>query len=233
MIVSGVNGSKSGWFVISRNVNTQELSSRIAPAAADVFSISPEPSVLAIDVPIGLPDSGSRPCDIAARSVLGPRASSVFPAPIRPLLVANSWEEACQIGARIEGRRISKQTWGIIPKIRQVDRLLQAAPDLSTKLREIHPEVCFWAWNGKIPMGAHKRTADGRQERLRLIETHFGPTAYAEIRCVFRKREAEDDDILDAFAALWTAERIAAAEASTLPPSPTRDSHGLGMEMVY
>jgi hypothetical protein len=44
--------------------------------------------------------------------------------------------------------------------------------------------------------------------------------------------EVADDDILDAFAALWTAERIAPGEAVTLPEVPPRDRHGLPMEMV-
>ena len=41
------------------------------------------------------------------------------------------------------------------------------------------------------------------------------------------------DDVLDAFAALWTAGRIARGEASTLPISPLRDSQDLPMEIVY
>ena len=40
-------------------------------------------------------------------------------------------------------------------------------------------------------------------------------------------------DILDAFAALWTAERIAAGRARTLPEQPPMDDTGLPMRIVY
>ena len=40
------------------------------------------------------------------------------------------------------------------------------------------------------------------------------------------------DDIVDAFVALWTAERIQSAEAVSIPPIPSLDAYGLRMEMV-
>ena len=42
--------------------------------------------VVAVDIPIGLPDAGPRRCDQLARARLGPRGSSVFPAPVRAAL---------------------------------------------------------------------------------------------------------------------------------------------------
>ncbi|MFL5635521.1 MAG: DUF429 domain-containing protein, partial [Gemmatimonadaceae bacterium] len=45
--------------------------------------------------------------------------------------------------------------------------------------------------------------------------------------------DAADDDILDAFAALWTAERVARGAAITLPHAdPPMDSVGLPMRML-
>lgn len=46
------------------------------------------------------------------------------------------------------------------------------------------------------------------------------------------RRVAADDDLLDAFAALWTAERILRGEARTVPRIPPEDRFGLRMEMV-
>jgi predicted RNase H-like nuclease len=43
---------------------------------------------------------------------------------------------------------------------------------------------------------------------------------------------AAPDDVLDAFAALWSADRIARGEAINLPAIPPRDSVGLRMEIV-
>lgn len=42
----------------------------------------------------------------------------------------------------------------------------------------------------------------------------------------------EDDDIFDAFAALWTAERISRGESGSLPEEPVSDSASLPMRMV-
>ena len=53
-------------------------------------------AVVGVDVPIGLSDGKPRQCDIEARAVLrAPRASSVFPPPIRSALSAKTREEAC------------------------------------------------------------------------------------------------------------------------------------------
>jgi predicted RNase H-like nuclease len=40
------------------------------------------------------------------------------------------------------------------------------------------------------------------------------------------------DDILDAMAACWTAERIVSGEALCLPDDPPRDARGLRMEIL-
>jgi predicted RNase H-like nuclease len=42
-----------------------------------------------------------------------------------------------------------------------------------------------------------------------------------------------DDDIYDAFAALWTAERIHAGTAEVIPDVPEIDSFGLEMRMWF
>ncbi len=66
--------------------------------------------VIAIDIPIGLPETGPRECDVLARRLLGrARASSVFPAPIRAVLGAKDYQQACAIRHKIEGKKMSKQ----------------------------------------------------------------------------------------------------------------------------
>jgi len=47
-------------------------------------------ALAAIDIPVGLPDTGSREADSVARKFIGPRASSVFPCPIRLALEATT-----------------------------------------------------------------------------------------------------------------------------------------------
>jgi predicted RNase H-like nuclease len=189
--------------------------------------------VIGIDIPIGLTDCGPRDCDREARRVLGrPRASSVFPAPIRAVLAARSWEEACAIRRRVEGKRMSKQAWGIVGKVREVDGELRARARLRQRVREVHPEVSFQAWNG-APMRSKKRSRRGYEERRRLVDQYFGPAAYQAVRDQFRVKDVGHDDIFDAFAALWSAERILRRVSRSLPERPPIDRFGLRMEIVY
>ena len=59
--------------------------------SADVSAIQ----VIAVDIPIGLPDSAEpRAADIEARKLLGKRRSSVFPTPHRAVLEAPTYAKA-------------------------------------------------------------------------------------------------------------------------------------------
>jgi predicted RNase H-like nuclease len=231
-LAAGADGCRSGWICLLRD-RRGAIASRLFETAQPLIDQEPRPSVLAIDVPIGLLEAGARLCDVEARKRLGPRASSVFPAPIRPILAAATWEEACSIRERIERRRISKQAWGIVRKVDEVDRALRRPPARPGWVREVHPEVCFWAWRGGDPMREAKKRAAGREARRDLVEGYFGAEAFPEVRRRHRRADVADDDILDAFAALWTAERIVLEGAATLPEHPPIDRHGLPMEIVY
>ncbi|MFN2399112.1 MAG: DUF429 domain-containing protein, partial [Gemmatimonadaceae bacterium] len=52
------------------------------------------------------------------------------------------------------------------------------------------------------------------------------------LRASVSRREAADDDLLDALVALWSAERLVSGTSISLPPDPPRDRFGLRMEMV-
>jgi predicted RNase H-like nuclease len=231
MRVAGVDGCKAGWIVLIREPDGR-IRSVIAANATVIAMIDPRPEVVAIDIPIGLPDAGARDCDRAARVRLGARGSSVFPAPLRPMLAARDWNEACDIGFRLEGRRISRQAWAIASKIREVDAVLRSDTDLRSRLREFHPELSFREWSG-APMPHAKKSGPGRIARQELVARHFGADAFAQTRDRHPRSAVADDDILDAFAGVWTAERVATGAADRLPPLPPVDSAGLPMEMVY
>jgi predicted RNase H-like nuclease len=192
----------------------------------------PCPTIVAVDIPIGLPHAGPRACDAAARRLLGrPRASSVFSAPIRPALAASSRAEAARITQETDGRRVGAQAFGIYAKVRETDQYM--SPSRQNVMREVHPEVSFRAWNNGIPIAAGKRTSEGLATRRALVEAHFGRAAFEQARSVAPRRQLADDDIVDAFAALWTAHRISEGTATTLPDEPPRDARGLRMEIVF
>src|ERR1700684_3229968 len=102
------------------------------------------------------------------------RASSVFPAPVRPVLAASSWEDACARSrdSAPKGKAISKQTIHILQKIKEVDDLLQAHQRLRDVVREVHPEVCFCELVGH-PMSYPKKKQEGRYERRQALARYF------------------------------------------------------------
>ena len=234
--VAGVDGCKFRWLCIGRDLRSGALEARLFDSAAAVAEQDPLPDVIGWDIPIGLAEDGAgRACDGKARSLLrAPRASSVFTAPVRSALAAASRAEASEITARCcDGRRVAAQAFGIYAKVREVDALLESRPALRGRIREVHPEICFWAWNGGAPMQHSKKTPAGERERRDLVAGHFGEHALATVREQLAPRRAPIDDVLDAFATLWTAERIALGTARTLPEDPPRDARGLRMEIVY
>jgi predicted RNase H-like nuclease len=230
--ISGADGCRAGWFVVSEDLDTEKISCRIFSTFSEILQQNPAPQIIAIDIPIGLTERGPRECDQVARRLLGPgRASSVFPAPIRDVLNAATYKQACQMRKRAEGKSMSCQSFGIMKKIREVDEILRQNPNLQKKIREVHPEVCFCYMNDKNPMKHGKKTPEGLNERLKLLRQFFGrfpSDALAERN----KSHCAEDDILDAFAALWTAERIISGESVQLPPNPPKDRFGLKMEIV-
>jgi predicted RNase H-like nuclease len=231
-IVAGIDGCPSGWLCLVKDMTTGKVVAHILPKIDELLNLCPRPDVVMVDVPIGLPDAGSRSCDQVARSHLkAPRASSVFPTPIRAVLDAVNYSQACQIGMQTDGRKLSRQTWAILPKIREVDQFFRADVSRQQWVREVHPEVSFWAWNGNKAMVNRKKAQAGRMEREALINPKYGE-ACRDAQTLLPRGKYGQDDLLDAFAALWTAERFVNGTALSLPASPPVDSHGLRMEMI-
>lgn len=233
-LIAGVDGCKAGWIALFERVPAGRIDSAVSSTPRDLCHSLAGAPVIAVDVPIGLTDRGPRVCDAEARKCLGRhRASSVFPPPIRPAIGATTREEASEIQEKIDGRRIGVQAWGIFPKIREWDSCLRADDQIAIRVFEVHPEVCFWALNGCKPMQYSKKTGEGRRERRELLVQVIGAKAIEEIRSRHARRDVTDDDLYDAFAALWTARRIHAGKASCLPESPPFDSDGLPMGIRY
>jgi predicted RNase H-like nuclease len=163
-------------------------------------------------MPIGLPDRGPRACDIEARRRLGPRRSSVFPAPLRPMLDAPTYADALSIAG------LSKQAYNLIPKIREVDALM--APDRQRTVVEVHPELCFARLLGH-PCRSPKRTVEGRAERLAVLDLTIERPPPG----------AAWDDVLDACALTETARLLVVGDVERLGDG-ARDARGLRCEIV-
>jgi predicted RNase H-like nuclease len=225
--LAGIDGCPAGW-VAAIQVDT-EVELRLASCLKDLVAGLPARSLLAIDMPIGLPEAGPRECDVLARRRLGAaRGASVFAAPVRAVLNARDYATALARHRRADGRGLSRQAFNILPMIREVDRLLASWPNLRRRMIEVHPESSFARWNGGAPIPAGKKTREGRQQRSHLVDTRWPGLREAFLALTLR-REVAEDDILDAFAALWSAERYARGEALCLPERRVRDTRGLWM----
>lgn len=232
--LSGVDGCKAGWIMIRRDLASGAVVSDVFTSARQLLDPALACKVVAIDIPIGLSDSGSRRCDQAARKMLGAvRASSVFPAPIRPALDATTRAEADSISRAIQGKGVGAQAFAIYARVRDVDQAVRNTPGAREFVYEIHPEICFWAMNGGKAIVESKRKAPGYELRRALIEGHFGSKAVSQVREAHPQTLVADDDMLDAFAALWTAERINSGTAHVIPDPPEIDSLGLRMGIWY
>ena len=180
----GVDGCPAGWFAVTRS--DRSLQFDVFATIRKLVTAYPPGSLIFIDIPIGLPwrDVPIRPCDRLAREALGaPRRSSVFPVPCRKALDAPDRESASEINYAEMGRKLAAQTWAISAKIKEVDRFLRKS-GADSAVREIHPEVCFWALAGKKPMSYRKSTKAGEDERLdRSHEVRVGRLRLARPCC--------------------------------------------------
>ncbi|WP_274521668.1 DUF429 domain-containing protein [Ectothiorhodospira variabilis] len=231
--VAGLDGCRGRWLCVTGDPHCPEtIRALILENPRDLLDLDPRPQVVGADIPIGLADATPRRADVEARQRLGrPRGSSVFPAPLRVMLQAPSYEQACLLGRQQAGRALSRQTWNIIPMIRAMDNFLQECVDRQAWLREVHPELSFQAWNQGQAMNHNKKTSEGRRERHSLLEATFPGAHEAACRDLVHERYAPDD-LLDAFAVFWTAARIAQGRAMRLPEVPEKDATGLPMEIV-
>lgn len=221
----GVDGCRRGWVVAVGPAEGGFTALWVAPRVVEVmdrvdarFGVS-----VAIDMPIGLADRGPRVCDREARRLLGPRRSSVFPAPARDVLAARSYEEACARSRAASGVALSRQAWNLVPKISELDAWM--APARQAMVVEAHPEGSFAVLGGQ-PCQWPKRLAPGRAERERLVAQVF-PTMAGPLPVV---PGAAADDVLDALALLWTAQRRARGDA-TFVGDDTVDRRGLKMQI--
>jgi predicted RNase H-like nuclease len=137
---------------------------------------------------------------------------------------------ACEESRQATGKKLSQHTFGILPKIRDVDIALRETPDLLKSVREVHPEVCFVHWNTQRPLQHPKKSGFGFLERLAMVQRVFGSSP-EDVRTIVRRSHVSDDDILDAFAALWTAQRIYDGSAVKVCEVDEHDEYDLPMQM--
>ena len=172
----GIDGCRKGWIFVGID-GDDTFRTGVVP---DISAIRPwlrDAVQILVDVPIGLLCSGSkeRLCDVAARRMISPRGSTVFPAPARTAVYRNSYAEASDENKRCLGRKLSQQSFHICRKIREVDEFMRAEQP-GSKLREMHPEVAFCALGDMSPLLTRKKEPEGYRDRLRLLRNLYPRT---------------------------------------------------------
>jgi predicted RNase H-like nuclease len=238
----GLDGARKGWVAaVLRGESLSESSDwktelRLLAGIDEVGELreGDERLPTAIDIPIGLPPmTGFRACDKEARVLLGARRNSVFAAPGRDVLELAAYPDV-QAAAAIAkatdpgANGLSKQSWALVPKIREVDAWVRAEEARKESILECHPELSFRALAGGTAL-VSKRTVPGAVKRLSLVRGSF-PDAEAAL-LGFDESGADLSDALDAFAALSSALRHGREESEELGGGE-RDDCDLPMRMV-
>jgi len=214
MTAVGVDWASGCWVVVVHDGDDVTITAE--PAILNVWREHGRGAdTVLVDIPIGLPETAPRACDRAATSLLGARHSSVFDVPCRAAVEAGGYEAA----RAANGGRLGSQSWGLVPRIREVDCFLDAHPEAETDVYESHPEVCYAALaartDGDDP--GSKRAAEGLDARLAILEDvdeEFG----AAVRAFVEDRRADPqwhhriqsgrlDDVLDAAVLALTARK--------------------------
>lgn len=210
--VLGVDGCRRGW--VGALVDADRVSWLALPDIGAALSLDVE--AVGVDMPVGLPETGRRECDLLAKQTLGRAHPRVFLTPPRGVLAATSYAEAGPLHRDLTGGLgMSVQTWGLMDKIREVDARAE-----DRRLVEVHPELSFALLAGRVLPSKH--TPAGRAERLRALRGWLPGLAGVPA----------GDDGLDALAVAWSAARWLAGSARTLPADPPDDARGRPMRIV-
>jgi predicted RNase H-like nuclease len=242
--LAGVDGCKDGWLVVLIRPDGQEVRICDTPIKkfGDVITMA---TLIAVDMPIGLPELGGREAEKLVRPLLGRLSRSVFPVPSRKAVFSErgpfsdqaeryaAHQRACVVAAATSkpSRRVTMQTFGIFPKIQDVDESLRSTPRAMDRVFEVHPEVAFWQLNGGEPLTEPKKrkgklNLPGIAHRRELLrKAHFPED------CLNAKapKGADIDDLLDALACAAVARKIFKKLAISFPSPPIRDACGIPM----
>ena len=214
--VLGVDACPGGWVGVVLDTERRArvfVDATIAGLVALVRETVPV-GVVAIDIPIGLPDSSGRLADSEARKQLVGKSSSLFSTPVRAALEAGSYAAAREANlAATDGRTsVSAQAYALREKVLQVDAWVRSRPGV--EVVEVHPELSFARMAG-APVLASKKDPDGVRARREALAAH-GVVAPPW----FRGAGFGEDDLLDACAAAWSAVRHSLGVSESFPAVP-------------
>jgi predicted RNase H-like nuclease len=215
--VVGVDACKRGWVAVVL-ADGAFAGAHLTATLAELLESVQDVRVVGVDMPLGLVDHGWRDADAAAVAVLGPRRSSLFRVPPRPVWDEPDFAAANARCRELTGFGMSRQAWGLGVKLREANDCRRRH---SGMLYEVHPEVSFRHLSGS-PLPYAKTTWNGQALRRTLLREH-GVVLPDDLGAAGR---AATDDVLDAAAAAWSAHRVATAAAVSYPDPPQATDDG-------
>lgn len=127
--VCGVDGFKNRWCAVLRNLDTDEFRARVV-SFQELLRLPENPAIVAVDVPIGLPDvtpPRGRSCERLARKIVGAhRARSVISTVGCNALAAATRVEADLLSKAAGGIGVSAHCWGLKDKLLEVDAVIMS-----------------------------------------------------------------------------------------------------------
>ncbi len=224
MLAIGIDGCRAGWIAVSID-DADQRDFQIVPRIDRLAII--DNAMVFIDMPIGLPESGDRGCDLQARKQLGFAWPRVFIGLRRPLLrftdyaAANAW-------AKADGKGLAKQAFNILPKIAEIDAFL--SPARQNNFRESHPELVFQRLNGRTALISKHKPAGLRARRDLLRAQGFKDID--DWSGKLRGSGAKVDDLYDAGVCALAARDATGSRARCIDSGAT-DARGLHMQIWY
>ncbi len=225
---AGVDGCRAGWLAAVTSGRSTYIA--LYSSVRDLLEALPGHVVL-IDMPVGLPREPRRLEGLARQNMFGQK-SSVFSVPCRQAVNAKSYERAQALNRRHYGKGISKQSFYICPKIREVDRELrrriEAGEDVAASIFESHPELSFQQLAGGVLPS--KKSAEGGQVRVEILQRLLPGVdkAIEKARDLYPVSAVAHDDILDALVLL----AVARGKTKVLQHADDVDPHGLPIRML-
>lgn len=217
--VLGVDPTRTGWLgavLDPSGHGTPHL--LVATSLQELLEQAGEVAVVAVTVPMGLPDQGRREADVQTRRFLGGQGSTVLTTPVRDAVYAASHGEANTANRAGGGSGVSSQAWELRRRMQELDAWVRQ--DLPALVVETHAEAAFATLAG-APVQSRRRSSEGSTERRALLASGgvYVPTS--------APHGIGTDDLLDACAAAWSAHRVKNGEATTFPEEPQRHSDGI------
>ena len=217
--VLGVDPTKAGWLgalLDPTGHGTPNL--LVATSLQELLAQAGEVAVVAVTVPMGLPDQGRREADVQTRRFLGAQGSTVLTTPVRDAVYAISHGEANAVNRAGGGSGVSSEAWEARRRIQELDAWVRQ--DLPALVVETQAEAAFATLAG-APLQTRRRSSEGSAERRALLASGgvYVPTS--------APHGIGTDDLLDACVAAWSAHRVKNGEATTFPEEPQRHSDGI------